>query len=96
MPPHVVARSDSHEAIHLSPCQSADCFAAARNDDGGDVVNVPAAFQALEPGGPIDADLALQAERLHPDRVVGSADQQVAVTQAGGNDGCRLHPRRQP
>src|SRR6478735_9690300 len=30
-------------------------------------------FQALESGGDVDADLALQAERLQRDRIVGAA-----------------------
>jgi hypothetical protein len=28
----VIARSDSDEAIHFTPCGEMDCFACARND----------------------------------------------------------------
>src|SRR4051794_880630 len=36
-------------------------------------------FQALEPRGNADADLALHAERLQCDRIIGAADQHVAA-----------------
>ena len=36
-------------------------------------------FQAFQPGGDAEADLALQAERLQRDRIVGAADQHVAA-----------------
>src|SRR5581483_697151 len=36
-------------------------------------------FQAFQTGGDAQADLALQAERLKRDRVVGAADQHVAA-----------------
>src|ERR1041385_8185409 len=36
-------------------------------------------FQALESGGDGNADLALHAERLQRDRIVGAADQYVAA-----------------
>src|ERR1700756_2328117 len=42
-------------------------------------------FQALEPGGDVDADLALQAERLQRDGIVGAADQRVAASAVGAN-----------
>src|SRR4051812_1562938 len=38
-----------------------------------------AEFQALEAGGDVEADLALHAERLERDRIVGAADQHVAA-----------------
>src|SRR5262249_12795753 len=36
-------------------------------------------FQALETGGDVDSDLALQAERLQRDGIVGAADQHIAA-----------------
>ena len=36
-------------------------------------------FQALKSGCDVDADLALQAERLQRDGIVGAADQRVAA-----------------
>ena len=38
-----------------------------------------AKFQALQPGRDVEADLALHAERLQRDRIVGAADQHVAA-----------------
>src|SRR6476646_566197 len=38
-----------------------------------------AKFQALQAGRDVEADLALHAERLERDRIVGAADQHVAA-----------------
>ena len=38
-----------------------------------------AQFQALETGGDVDPDLALDTERLQGDRIGGAADQHIAA-----------------
>src|SRR5437899_10164889 len=48
-----------------------------------------AQFQALQPGGNGDADLALHAERLQRERIVGAADQHIAA-DAGADRGAAL------
>src|SRR5882724_3157266 len=47
------------------------------NESGSSRGELPARpqFQALKPGGDVEADLALNAERLQRDRIVGTANQ---------------------
>src|SRR3954452_4431973 len=45
----------------------------------GRILTTGPEFQALEAGRDVEADLALQAERLERDRIVGAADQHVAA-----------------
>src|SRR5579864_3862053 len=78
-PEIVIARSESDEAIQivsgqdfwiasLSLAMTHDCWLPARTQ-----------FQAFQTGRDAQADLALQAERLKCDRVVGATDQDVAA-----------------
>src|SRR5262249_31971308 len=65
------------------PSRPLDCFACARNDDSQSALitflTSRPEFQTLEPGGDVEADLTLQAQRLQRDRVVGAADQPIAA-----------------
>ena len=70
--PAVIARSDSDEAIQFFLDRVVD----ARDDEE---LTSRTEFQAFQTGGDVDADLALHAERLKRDGIVGAADQNVAA-----------------
>src|ERR1700733_6670098 len=53
--------------------------AVARNDVWRYSLTSGTQFQAFKSGGDVQADLALQAQRLQRDRIVGAADQHVAA-----------------
>src|SRR6478752_8101558 len=54
-------------------------IASERRDSHTELLTARAQFQALEAGGDVEADLALHAERLQRDRIVGAADQHIAA-----------------
>src|ERR1700733_4778482 len=53
--------------------------AVARNDVWRYSLTSGTQFQAFKSGGDVQANLALQAQRLQRDRIVGTADQHVAA-----------------
>src|ERR1700737_4426914 len=74
-----------HTAVILRLAEDGEHLPGERNcvhpgDDGSACfLTSRPEFQAFQPGRDVDADLALQAERLQGDRIVGTADQHVAA-----------------